>query len=269
MELQEVKLDEIKSPEKASLVSGPFGSNIGSRFFHSEGIPVIRGNNLSVGSVKFIDDGFVFITEEKAQELKNCKAIIDDIIFTATGTLGQIGIIPNNSRFPAYIISNKQLRLRLDTSRCYPLYIYYYLSSPPMRSFIASQNKGSSVPLLTLGIIRNIKIFLPRLETQKIITAILSAYDDLIENNKRRITLLEKMAEEIYREWFVRFRFPGHEQVKFEKGVPEGWETSSLGEIADFTMGQSPKSEFYNERGEGLPFNHLEGLPSSRAKRVR
>jgi type I restriction enzyme, S subunit len=64
---------------------------------------------------------------------------------------------------------------------------------------------------------------IPKIKTQEKIAAILSAYDDLIENNKRRIALLEKMAEEIYREWFVRMRFPGYRKMKFEKGLPEDW----------------------------------------------
>jgi len=102
---------------------------------------------------------------------------------------------------------------------------------------------------------------------QKKIAAVLSAYDDLIENNTRRIVLLEKMAEEIYREWFVRLRFPGHEQTTFHKGIPEGWEISELRQIAHLTMGQSPKSEFYNIKGEGLPFNQGVGTYGSRSPR--
>ncbi len=81
------------------------------------------------------------------------------------------------------------------------------------------------MPNLNTGILERIPVFYPPTkESQRKIAAVLSAYDDLIENNKRRIALLEKMAEEIYREWFVRFRFPGHDKVKFEKGVPGGWE---------------------------------------------
>ena len=268
MKWRVVKLDEIKAPEKGALVSGPFGSNIGSRFFVATGVPVIRGNNLSMGQKRFIDDGFVFITEDKARELRNCNARSDDIIFTAAGTLGQVGLMPKIGRFESYIISNKQIRLRLDTNQAFPLFAYYFLSSPDMRAFIASQNKGSSVPLLTLGIVRNLKIPLPPITTQKRIVAILSAYDELIENNQRRIALLEKMAEEIYREWFVRMRFPGHEKVKKVKGVPEGWRSSCLGNVAKFTMGQSPSSEFYNEVGDGLPFHQGVGTYGERFPRI-
>ena len=84
---------------------------------------------------------------------------------------------------------------------------------------------------------------IPPYEAQQKIAAILSAYDDLIENNKRRIALLEKMAEEIYREWFVRMRFPGHEKVKMVKGVPEGWLVKRVGEIFRTSSGGTPSRE--------------------------
>ena len=87
------------------------------------------------------------------------------------------------------------------------------------------------------------------------IAAILSAYDDLIENNRRRIQLLEQSAQLLYKEWFTYLRFPGHEHVTITDGVPEGWMKKPLGEIADITMGQSPKSIYYNEDGNGLPFH--------------
>jgi len=84
---------------------------------------------------------------------------------------------------------------------------------------------------------------IPPLVSQKKIAAILSAYDDLIENNRRRIALLEKMAEEIYREWFVRMRFPGHGQAKFEKGVPVGWRFVSLENAFNYQGGGTPSKD--------------------------
>ena len=91
------------------------------------------------------------------------------------------------------------------------------------------------------------------------IVAILSAYDDLVESSLRRIEILEEVARRLYREWFVEFRFPGHERARFVDSplgpIPEGWEVRALGDVANVTMGQSPRSEFYNETGEGLPFH--------------
>ena len=103
------------------------------------------------------------------------------------------------------------------------------------------------------------QIPVPPLPTQRRIAGILSAYDDLIENNLRRIKILEEMAQSLYREWFVHFRFPGHESVKLVDSplgkIPEGWEVRKLCDTCRLTMGQSPKSEFYNETGEGTPFH--------------
>src|SRR5207248_2603240 len=105
---------------------------------------------------------------------------------------------------------------------------------------------------------------IPELPVQRRIAAILSAYDELIENNKRRIALLEKLAEEIYREWFVRLRFPCHEAARFVKRLPATWKVKRFGEIASFTMGQSPPSESYNESGHGLPFHQGVGTYGER-----
>ena len=250
-----VELQSIALPTKGAIVSGPFGSSIGSRFFVDDGIPVIRGNNLTKGSEKFIDSGFAYLTEDKAAEFKNCEAITDDIVFTAAGSIGQVGIIPANAKYPRYVISNKQLRVRIDQEKAIPQFVFLWLSSPRMANYLESMNNGGAVPLLNLGIIRKVPIPLPPLPTQRRIADILSAYDDLIENNRRRIQLLEQAARMIYKEWFVRLRFPGHEHVRIVDGVPEGWAKTPLSEIADITMGQSPKSIYYNEDGNGLPFH--------------
>ncbi len=106
-------------------------------------------------------------------------------------------------------------------------FVYYFLKTLHLENF----DTGASNPTINRNHIHKIKVIFPKPKVQEKIAAILSAYDDLIENNKRRIALLEKMTEEIYREWFVRFRFPGHEKVKFVKGVPEGWEIKKVEDI--------------------------------------
>jgi len=113
----------------------------------------------------------------------------------------------------------------------------------------AAQDNLSQKKLLSL------KFIVPKLSIQEKIAQTLSNYDDLIENNLRRIALLEKSARLLYEEWFVRLRFPGHEHVKVKDGVPEGWSFKTIGDLANVTMGQSPPSEFYNEDGQGLPFH--------------
>ena len=271
-----VQLQKIASEEKGAIVSGPFGSNISAKYFVDEGIPVIRGNNLTKGVQKFIDDGFVYLTETKAAEFRNCIAIKDDIVFTAAGSIGQVGIIPENTKFEKYVISNKQLRVLIDKKKADPMFVYYWLSCPRMTGYLEGMNNGGAVPLLNLGIIRRIPVPLPPLDTQSSISAVVSNFNDLIDTNRRRIQLLEEAARLLFREWFVYFRFPsfakasedkpGHEKacpvesinstgVKIVNGMPEGWRKRRLVEVADITMGQSPKSEYYNDNGEGLPFH--------------
>jgi type I restriction enzyme, S subunit len=198
-------LEQVKYPEGRSIVSGPFGSNIGMRFFVTKGIPVIRGNNLTKDLTRFVDDGFVFLTEEKAKEFKNCEALPGDLIFTAAGTLGQVGIIPNNPKFPRYIISNKQLRARVNEDLVLPLYAYYWYSSPEMVAYIEQRNTGSTIPLINLSILRQLPLPLPPLPEQKKIVEFISNLDDKIELNRRMNRTLEEMAAAIFKSWFVDF----------------------------------------------------------------
>lgn len=108
----------------------------------------------------------------------------------------------------------------------------------------------------------------PLLTTQKKIAAILTTYDELIENNQRRIALLEKMAEEIYREWFVRLRFPGHEKVMFVKGVPEGWRAVQFTEICEFQKGKTPDQAFLEKQDGLLPYITVEFLEGKNTEYV-
>jgi type I restriction enzyme S subunit len=103
--------------------------------------------------------------------------------------------------------------------------------------------------------IGQVVVRLPPPDAQRRIADALSAYDGLIENNRRRMLLLEAATRLLYREWFVRLRFPGHEHTRSTNGVPEGWERLQVGGLAKITMGQSPESKYYNEAGDGLPFH--------------
>lgn len=107
------------------------------------------------------------------------------------------------------------------------IFIYHLIRRMPLRELAG----GSAQPLINQTILERLRFTSPSLPIQRKIAAVLSAYDDLIENNNRRIALLEKMAEELYREWFVRLRFPGHETTKIVKGVPEGWEVMRIGDL--------------------------------------
>ena len=134
-------------------------------------------------------------------------------------------------------------------------FLYYNLFYRGRAGQFAPLFTGATIKHLPRQQLAKVEVDVPPMAVQERIADILSAYDDLIENNRRRIALLEQAARELYREWFVRFRFPGHESTRIIDGMPEGWERKKLGEVANITMGQSPKSTHYNEEGDGLPFH--------------
>jgi type I restriction enzyme S subunit len=135
-------------------------------------------------------------------------------------------------------------------------YVYYFFSQEGIREQIRSQAGGSSQPIFNFTTLKNFEIELPSISDQKKVVAILSAYDDLIENNLKRIKILEEMAQMIYREWFVNFRFPEHEKVKMVKSelgmIPEGWEvvkSSDCIEINPSTRVDKKKPKPYVDMG--------------------
>jgi len=110
-----------------------------------------------------------------------------------------------------------------------PRFVYYFLKTKDFTSL----NSGAAQPSLNRNFVHMVPVRVPGPNVQAAIAQVLSAYDDLIENNRRRVALLEEAARMLYREWFVHFRFPGHEHVKSIEGIPEGWERRTLGSIAE------------------------------------
>ena len=142
---------------------------------------------------------------------------------------------------------------------CQQDFLFYFIANQAFIDFATNYAIGTRMPRANWKVLSKSEWLFPPIETQRKIAAILLAYDDLIENNTRRVKILEEMAQTIYREWFVKFRFPGHEKVKMvdsELGkIPEGWAVKRLSDVCNIVMGQSPKSEFYNDIGDGLPFH--------------
>ncbi len=141
-----------------------------------------------------------------------------------------------------------------DKSKADLYFVKYSLDL--MRDRFLSVSRGATQDNLSLDKLLSFPIAAPDVDEQRRIGGILSAYDNLIGNNTRRIKILEEMAQRLYREWFVHFRFRGRENVKLVDGdIPGGWELKKLGDVSDILMGQSPRSEFYNETRKGLPFH--------------
>lgn len=233
---------EIRSSEPNSCVAGPFGSKISSKYFVEDGVPVIRGNNLRDDLTHFVPEGFAFVSEARAQEYRPQHVRGGDLVFTCWGTIGQVGLIPDDGPYPEYIISNKQLKLRVNRDLADPRFCFYYFASPRYVAHVRNRGIGGAVPGINLGILKSLPIALPPLDVQHRIADLLSAYDDLIENNRRRMRLLEEAAQQLYREWFVRFRFPGREHTRITKGIPEGWRKATAFDAMQVLSGGTPKT---------------------------
>lgn len=172
------------------------------------------------------------------REKRECLIAKNDLLFarqslvaSGAGKCSIVREVKEPTTFESHLI-----RVRLDTTKAVPLFYYYYFKSPlsPMKTIVTicaqAGIRGSDLATLSVEC--------PDLPTQRRIASILSAYDDLIENNRRQIKLLEEAAQRLYREWFVELRFPGHESVKVMDGVPEGWMKVCLKDICETKTGK-------------------------------
>jgi type I restriction enzyme S subunit len=201
-------------------------------------------------------DGVNRVAEDVYQEwTRRAVPRAGDLILAREAPVGNVAIIPRQLEV---CLGQRTVLIRPNNEVVNAQFLTYLLLGNEIQSRISGMTQGATVGHLNVGDIRSLT--LPRLPERRIqdrIADVLSAYDDLIENNTKRIKILEEMARSLYRQWFVEFRFPGHEKTKFietEIGrVPRGWEVGQLGEVARVTMGNSPKSSTYNDHGEGLP----------------
>lgn len=140
-----------------------------------------------------------------------------------------------------------------------PRYVYYFLHTMDFERY----DVGNSNPTLNRNHIHSLDILIPPLHIQKVIVDVLSAYDDLIENNRRRIQLLEQAARLLYKEWFVHLRFPGHEHTKIIDGVPEGWKAITIGELGEVITGKTPSKKQKENFGNDMPFIKIPDMHGS------
>lgn len=160
---------------------------------------------------------------------------VGDIVVARTGaTVGYAKLIrePVDAVFASYLV-----RFRVDPAKADLGFVGRLVESDLYKSFVQSRVGGSAQPNASAPVLGSFEFPLPPMREQVRITAILSAYDDLIENNRRRMALLEDAARQLYREWFVRLRFPGREHTRVTNGVPDGWEKRAFADLAQFVNG--------------------------------
>ena len=252
MDLQNIKLKELP----LAIVDGDRSSKYPKREeFQSEGVVFLNSTNISDGRLDLYDANY--ITEEKYLSIKKGRVEQGDIIMTTRGSIGKVARIPKGFRG---LINAQMLLIRADEKAFSGAFLFHWLRGEIGQAKLKNFSSGAAQPQIPIRDLQEIEVPTPSLIAQRRIASILSAYDDLIENNTRRIAILEEMAQRIYEEWFVRFRFPGHEQVKMVESelglIPEGWMPSQVRECVTIHRGKSYKSTELADEG-GLPFVNL------------
>jgi type I restriction enzyme S subunit len=211
--------------------TGPFGAQLHESDYVEEGIPVVMPKDIIEGKVRVAS--IARIRQEDVERLSQHKLKSGDIVYGRRGDIGRQALI--SRREDGWLCGTGCLRISLGDEVVDPTFLHYYLRDKKVIRDISNQAVGATMPNLNTKILRNIEVRYPDLATQRKIAGILSAYDDLIENNQRRIKILEEMAQSLYREWFVHFRFPGHESAGFVDSplgqIPKGWEVKTIADI--------------------------------------
>lgn len=250
-------LDDICDKVDGHIQTGPFGSQLHQSDYSKVGTPVVMPKDIVNGTIS--EEGIARVSEEHVLRLSRHKVRTGDILFSRRGDVGRCAYISPKEQ--GWLCGTGCLRVTVDAKVADSKFIFYYLQQASAIDWIEKHAIGATMLNLNTGILATVPIMLPSLPTQRRIASILSAYDDLIENNRRQIKLLEEAAQRLYREWFVELRFPGHEGVKVVDGVPEGWKKQKLVDIADVQYGFAFDGKCFNNQRSGTPIIRIRNIP--------
>lgn len=262
---QRATVEDLAASRPAALATGPFGSSISAKYFSASGVPVIRGSNLSTDvGIRLSDEGLVFVSQEKAAEFQRSVAERGDLVFTCWGTINQVGLIDESSRYARYIVSNKQMKLSVDPMKADSLFLYYLFSGPDKQAEILDNGIGSSVPGFNLGQLKRHAVLLPPVAEQKQIATALGALDDRIALLREANATLEAIAQALFKSWFVDFDpvrakqqgltpagmdeatsalFPDGFEDSALGPVPKGWSVQPIGDVVECVGGATPDTK--------------------------
>lgn len=236
MSWESVKLGDISS----GIQTGPFGSQLHQSDYTEDGTPVVMPKDLIGGKIS--EQSIARVGAEHVQRLQRHIIRNGDILYSRRGDVGRCAFA--TERETGWLCGTGCLRVTVNPRVADKKFVFYQLQQSSTIGWVEKHAVGATMLNLNTTILSNIPVFLPPIETQRRIADILSAYDDLIENNRKQIKLLEEAAQRLYKEWFVDLRFPGHEHTKIVDGVPEGWEECSLDDVIEF----DPKVQLTKDR---------------------
>ena len=219
MSWKETTLGELVKGFGGLIQTGPFGAQLKQSEYTEEGVPVIMPTDISDGRVKV--DRIARVPEATASRLARHRIKPDTIVFPRRGEITKRAYITEEQS--GWVCGTGCLKIEAPENVIFPKFLYYQMGTTDSVDWLQKNAVGATMLNLSGEILARYPVKFPDLPTQQRIAGILSAYDDLIENNRRRIGLLEQAARLLYREWFVHLRFPGHETAKIVDGLPEGW----------------------------------------------
>jgi len=226
--------EEVQIRDLGAVFTGRTPSTKNPEYFGGD-YPFITPGDMRQGKYAFKTERTLSL--DGASLLERIKLPANSVCVSCIGW--QMGEVVMTSR-PSF--TNQQINTIVPVESLCSSFIYYSLKPRKQEFLSLGAATGVRTPILNKTVFSNLKMKLPPLPMQKKIAGILSGYDELIENNRRRIQILEEMAQTIYREWFVNFKFPGHEKVKITNGLPDGWDISTLGEyLSALESGKRPK----------------------------
>jgi type I restriction enzyme, S subunit len=225
----------------------------GDSVYLDTGTAFIRSQNVYNG--KFSAGGLAHLTEKHAEQLNGVTVKSRDVLLNITGdSVARCCLVPEWV-LPARVNQHVAI-VRPDSSKLLPEFLCYYFVSPIMQKYLLSRaGSGGTRNALTKGMIESLDVPCPSIASQQRVVDLLKNYDDLIENNRRRIQLLEQAVRLLYKEWFVHLRFPGHEHIKIKEGVPDGWKKMPFSDVVDFKEG--PGLRIHQYRDQGIPFLNI------------
>lgn len=231
-----------------NIQTGPFGSQLHQSDYSDGGVPVVMPKDLVDGHIS--EDSIARVSMSHVDRLSRHKIEVGDILYSRRGDVGRCAFATEVEQ--GWLCGTGCLRVTIDQSKAIPKFIFYQLQKAETIGWVEKHAVGSTMLNLNTSILGSVPIELPSMAEQQKIVHVLSAYDDLIENNQKQIKLLEEAAQRLYKEWFVDLRFPGHETTPIVDGVPEGWSVESMDDIAEYINGYAFKPSDWGTSGKPI-----------------
>ena len=213
---------------EGGIQTGPFGAQLHQSDYSEWGTPVCMPVNLVDGSIS--ENGIARVSEEHVERLSRYKVKRGDLLYARRGDVGRGSLV--GAHEDGWLCGTGCLKVTPDPSKIDSRYLFYLTSLPETIGWLVNHAKGTTMLNLNTAILSSLPLEIERnLEKQRRIAEVLSAYDELIENNRRQIKLLEEAAQRLYKEWFIDLNFPGHETTPIHNGLPEGWMKMTIKDI--------------------------------------